>query len=377
MKVACLVPYPLDRVPGQRFRLEQWKRPLEQQGIALTFFPLLSSETMDVLYKPGHLLEKARDLVAGCVGRATWALRQARDFDAVVIYREVLLLGIDFIEELLARRVPTLFDFDDAVWLPNVSPANRRLRFLKGFAKIDRILGMVSSVSAGCEYLADHARRFNDNVFVVPTSIDLDLYGAPRAHESTEVLTVGWTGSVSTAEYLRLITDTLARAAKTVPMKLVFLGAANVQVPGVDVRCVPWSSENEIPVIRTFDVGLKPTPREDWTRGKCPMKDIQYMALGIPPVATRFGTTLESIEHGRTGFLCDTDDDWVTALERLQDVELRRQIGKDARVVVEERYSSIVAAKRFACALEAARDRFRKGRRTFAAASLSSRPVEH
>jgi glycosyltransferase involved in cell wall biosynthesis len=371
MNVACLVPYPLDRAPGQRFRLEQWKRPLAKLGITLTFFPLLSPETMDILYKPGHLVEKARDLITASVGRATWALRQAGDFDAVVIYREALLLGIGVIERLLARRVPTLFDFDDAVWIPNVSPANRQLRFLKGFAKIDRILGMVSSVSAGCEFLADHARLFNRNVFVVPTSIDLDLYGAPRAHERAEVLTVGWTGSVSTAEYLRLIEDTLARAARVIPMKLVLLGAASVQIPGVEVNCVPWSPENEIPVIRTFDVGLKPTPREEWTRGKCPMKDIQYMALGIPPVATRFGTTLESIEHGRTGFLCDKDEDWVNALERLQDVELRRRIGIEARVVVEQRYSSVVAAERFARALEAARDCFRSGRRTFVETSPS------
>src|SRR5688572_28242484 len=107
MNVACLVSYPLDRAPGQRFRLEQWKRPLAKQGIHLTFFPLLSPATMDVLYKPGHLLEKTRGLLTGSVARAMWALRQARDFDAVVIHREVLLLGIDLIERMLARRVPT------------------------------------------------------------------------------------------------------------------------------------------------------------------------------------------------------------------------------------------------------------------------------
>jgi glycosyltransferase involved in cell wall biosynthesis len=359
MNVACLVPYPLERVPGQRFRLEQWRVPLAERGIQLHFLPLLTPETMDVLYKPGHFLTKSRDIVAGSYGRLRWTLRQARDFDVVVIFREALLLGIDWIERLLVRRIPTVFDFDDAVWLPNVSMANRRLRFLKGFSKVNRILGMVSAVSAGCRFLADHARRFNDRVFVVPTSIDLDAYGAPREHHDADELTVGWTGSITSSEYLRYAEAGLQRAAGRVRMRVVLLGARpGYAIPGVATESIAWSPENEISVIRRFDVGIKPAPREEWARGKCPMKDIQYMALGIPPVATRFGTALESIDHGRTGFLCEQDDDWADALARLCDTSLRRKMGLAARRVVEERYSSLVAADVFADALAAAHERF-------------------
>jgi hypothetical protein len=142
-------------------------------------------------------------------------------------------------------------------------------------------------------------------------------------------------------------------------MKVRVIGA-DVEIPGVDVECEPWTPAREIPAVRTFDVGLKPAAREEWARGKCPMKDIQYMALGIPPVATNFGTAPESIRHGESGFLCDTDDEWVAALDRLRDVEERRRIAKAARAVVEQRYSATVAAAKFEETLRAAQDRFRR-----------------
>jgi glycosyltransferase involved in cell wall biosynthesis len=359
MNVAVLVPYPLDFAPSQRFRVEQWAKPLAARGIKLDFVPFLRPETMAFLYKPGRVVEKSRDMLAGLAGRAAWSLKRAREYDVVVVHREAMLFGLDWVERYLSGRVPTVFDFDDAVWLPNVSNANKNLRFLKGFEKVNRILGMVTSVSAGCEYLADQARRFSSDVHVVPTSIELDTYSPPREHKESEVLTVGWTGSVTSAEYLREITTAIAKAAKRIPMRLSVMGTRNFQIPGVDVECQDWTLEKEVAVIRTFDVGLKPTVREEWALGKCPMKDIQYMALGVPCIATRFGTSVESITHGETGFLCDNDGDWVDALERMRDTSARKAMGLAGRRVVEARYSSIVAADAFATALESAKRRFR------------------
>ncbi len=358
MKVACLVPYPLDRVPGQRFRLEQWARPLATEGITFEFFPLLSDRAMDFLYEPGHVVAKAREIIGGSIERARWAIGSApRSFDAVAIHREAVFLGIDWIEKTLVRRIPVIYDFDDAIWLPVMSDANKKFRPLRSFGKVDRLLRMCTGISAGCEYLAEHARRLNPLVAVVPTSIDLETYGPPREHRETKRLTVGWSGSVTTARYLEELGPTFARAAAQLPMALVVLGA-NVSFPGVDVRCIPWSPANEVEVIRTFDVGLKPVAREEWVRGKCPMKDIQYMALGVPPIATRFGTSLESITDGATGYLCETESDWLAALGALQDVERRRSMGANARTVVEARYSSVRSAKVFAALLHESRRRF-------------------
>jgi glycosyltransferase involved in cell wall biosynthesis len=362
LNVACLVPYPLNFAPSQRFRVEQWGKPLAAQGIHVDFVPFLQPETMKFLYRPGRYLEKSRDVLSGVLDRALWAIRRAREYDVVIIHREAMLLGVDWVERYLSRHVPTVFDFDDAVWLPNVSPANRGAAFLKGFEKIDRILGLVTTVSAGCEYLADHSRRFNADVHVVPTSIDLGVYSPPRDHQATDVLNVGWTGSVTTAPYLKQIEQALAKAATRIPMRLSVLGSKDVTIPGVEVQCQEWTPEREVPVIQTFDVGLKPVPREEWVRGKCPMKDIQYMALGVPCIATKFGTSVESIEHGKNGFLCDTDDDWVDALVRMTDQDARRRMGLEGRRVVEERYASTVAADVFATALESARRRFRSRR---------------
>jgi glycosyltransferase involved in cell wall biosynthesis len=354
VKVACLVPYPLDTAPSQRFRVEQWAAPLRTQGIDVDFVPFLDAETMTFLYKPGRVLAKATDVLRGAASRIHWALRRAREYDVVVVHREAWLLGVDWIERMLVRRVPTVFDFDDAVWLTNVSAANARFGFLKGFAKVDRILASVDAVSAGCAYLADHARALNPNVHIVPTSIDLARYAPAHVHEARDVLRVGWTGSVTTGAYLAALAPALALAARRTPMSLTVLGA-RVHIPGVDVTCIDWSPSIEVDVIRGFDVGLKPVPREDWVRGKCPMKDIQYMALGIPCVATRFGTSVESIEHGVNGFLCDTDADWGDAIAALIDAGVRRRTGAAAMEVVRTRYASTVAAARFAETLESAR----------------------
>ena len=359
MRVACVVPYPLGTAPGQRFRLEQWAAPLAGQGIELHFFPFMDEEAMARLYRPGELWSKARSVVAGTRDRLRWALGQAREFDVAVIFREAIPLGLSLVETMLARRLPTVFDFDDAIWLPNVSPANRPFQRLKGFGKVDRALSACSAVSAGCSHLAEYARRHNPRVFVVPTSIDLALYSPPRAHAAVDTLTVGWTGSLTTSPYVALIAEPLRRAAARIRMELVVFGG-EVTIPGVSVRCEPWSATGEVPLIRTFDVGLKPLPRTDWVRGKCPMKELQYMALGIPPVATRFGSSPECIEPGRTGFLCDTDDDWVEALSSLDDPSRRAAVGAAARRVVEERYGSTVAAAAFARVLETARDHFRR-----------------
>ncbi len=357
MRVGCLVPYPCDRVPSQRFRLEQWAPVLAARGIHLEFIPLLRPGTMAFLHAQGNLARKGAEIIRGCAARLHWAVREARRYDVVVIHREALLIGVDWVERYLSARVPTVFDFDDAVWLPNVSAANRSFGFLKAFSKIDRILGLVSCVSAGCEYLAAHARLFNPSVVVVPTSIDLATYSPPRLHEESDVLTVGWTGSATTAAYLQLVAPVLKRASAAYSTRFRVLGA-QIQIPGVDVVCESWAPEREVPFLRTFDVGLKPTPREEWAKGKCPMKDLQYMALAIPPIATRFGTASESIEHGVNGFLCDTDDDWLQALGSLRDANLRRRMGQSARRVVEERYAASVAASKFEDALQSAVRRF-------------------
>jgi glycosyltransferase involved in cell wall biosynthesis len=198
------------------------------------------------------------------------------------------------------------------------------------------------------------------------------MYSPLREHHAVDVLNVGWTGSVTSAGYLSEITSAIAKAAKRIPMRLSIMGTRNFTIPGVDVECQDWTLEKEVSVIRTFDVGLKPTIREEWARGKCPMKDIQYMALGVPCIATRFGTSVESIEHGKNGFLCDRDEDWIGALEQMMDTEARRKIGAAGRQVVEQRYSSVVAADAFAGALESARRNFWTRRGTRSGASVSA-----
>jgi glycosyltransferase involved in cell wall biosynthesis len=188
---------------------------------------------------------------------------------------------------------------------------------------------------------------------LVPTSIDLDAYGPPRRHIAGDRLVVGWSGSLTTASYLQLLGRALRRAAESFPLKVIVYGA-QVELPGIDTECIPWSPETEVDVLRRFDVGIKPMPSEEWVRGKCPMKELQYMSLGVPPVAARFGTAGEAIDHGVTGLLCSSEDDWVEALATLRSPDLRARFGAAGRRTVEERYSAERAAAAFEGAMNAA-----------------------
>jgi glycosyltransferase involved in cell wall biosynthesis len=356
MRALALVPYPLDTTPSQRFRLEQWAPRLRTCDIELVFSPFFDGAAMRHLHARGHIWHKVRAVLAG-MRRRQCALRRARDFDAVVIHRTAWLVGPTSLELAFARRgVPTVFDFDDAVYLAHGSGANRLFDWLKFPAKIPALCHRSRVVSAGSAYLAEWASQFSDCVRVVPTSIELARYTMrPREQRPGERLVVGWTGSATSLTHLE----------DSAPMLQMFLAQRDVElrvvsnraphIPGVPAVWRPWSAETEVDEIRQFDIGIKPLPDDQWSRGKCPMKELQYMALGVPVVCSAVGGSREAVSDGETGYLVSSREDWLRALSRLVDLaELRRRMGQAGRRVVEERYSSETVSRSFAEVLRTA-----------------------
>jgi glycosyltransferase involved in cell wall biosynthesis len=160
---------------------------------------------------------------------------------------------------------------------------------------------------------------------------------------------IGWTGSYSTVQYLQLVSLALARLRTRRDFRVVVVGGAGFTVDGVEVEHRPWRSATEVQDISCFDIGIMPLPDAEWERGKCGLKALQYMALGIPPVVSPVGINGEIVDHGRNGFLAVTEDDWVETLDRLLgDPELRFRVGRSARATVEGRFSAVVQAPRVA-----------------------------
>jgi hypothetical protein len=208
----ALSPLPVEGA-GCRFRIAQFIPYLQSVGIEVTLRTLYDPEFFDFVYQPGHYLRKTWRF-AGLSMRHLDALMRASRFDAVFIYRELFPVGPPVVERFLSRRrVPIIFDFDDAVFLPHVSDANRVIRALKVPGKLAAIIGWSDRVITGNAYLAAYAHQFSDAVTVIPTCVDTAAFKpatpAPFGREHAPV--VGWIGSQTTARYVRGLSDVFRR----------------------------------------------------------------------------------------------------------------------------------------------------------------------
>ena len=235
---------------------------------------------------------------------------------------------------------------DDAVWVTNSSPANEWFSSLKMPGKTRTSCRLATHVMAGNPYLAQYAMKVNPQTTVVPTTIDLEKYSlAPR--RTAEDPVIGWSGSFSTVVCLDSIKTILQRLAQTERFQLRVIGTSNYQAPGIDVVALPWRAETEVDDLRPIDVGVMPLVDDDFSWGKCGLKALQYMALGIPPVVSPVGVNSEIVQDGINGFLARTEEEWISALRRLlHDRDLRQRMGAAARKTVEEKYSAALQAER-------------------------------
>ncbi len=355
LSVLALVPYPPGRAPGQRYRIEQWAPRMRAEGVEVFFAPFFAPRAFELLYRPGHTLAKALAVARGHLRRLR-ELRRARDFDVAYVYREAALLGPPWVERALARRVPFVFDFDDAIWLPAASAANAWVLALEPAHKTRRACALARHVMAGNETLARWARSHADAVSVVPSTIETESY-APRARAPNPRPVIGWTGSHTTLPYLEGLAPALRRLRARLDFELRVIGGAPDprRFAGLDLRAVPWSAATEVAELRALDVGLMPLPDDEWARGKCGMKALQYMALEIPPVVSPVGLNATLVEHDVTGLHARDDDAWVAALERLlREPELRARLGAAARLTVERGYTAALHAPRVAAILRGA-----------------------
>ena len=362
IRVLALSPIP-EEGAGCRFRVAQYLPFLREAGFDVTISSFYTPEFFRLVYRPGHYVRKAATFL-------TLARRRVRElggidnYDLVLLYREAIPLGPPIIERLIARRgIPIVYDFDDAIFLSNVSEANRAVSFLKNPGRVASVLRLSARVIVGNEFLADYARRYNDAVTVIPTVVDTHRF-VPAAHRSggDAVPVVGWIGSPTTYPYLESLADVLRQVAERHRFVLKVSGAGRpVRMPGIDVQEVPWSLADEVRLFNTCDIGVYPLPDDDWSRGKCGFKAIQCMACGVPVVAAAVGVNREIVEDGVNSFLAATPAEWVEKLGRLlSDPVLRGRMAEAGRRTIEARYALDVTAPRLAAVLASAvRDRAR------------------
>jgi glycosyltransferase involved in cell wall biosynthesis len=314
---------------------------LKQQGIMVTYSYIINRYDDRILYRKGNYLLKALISFKASVIRCFDVLR-CRRYHAVIIYREAHFLGRALYERLIARQgVPIIFDFDDALWLNDTSAANHNLSWLKNPQKTAQISTLSTLVIVGNQYLKNYAQQFNPKVLVIPTTISAAYYQA-KHRNNKNVVCIGWTGSTTTLKHFEQALPVLIRLKQKYGTAISFKVIVDVdyRIPELELISTPWRRETEIDDLNHIDIGIMPLPNDDWSRGKCAFKGIQYMALEKPTVMSPVGVNTDIVQHGVNGFLAQTDEDWFNRLsELIESEELRHKLGKAGRVTIEQSYS--------------------------------------
>ena len=249
--------------------------------------------------------------------------------------------SIKYEKAFAKSKAKLIFDFDDSIWLENVSSANRKLAWLKNNDKTKNIIKIADMVFAGNKYLANYASQFNDNIKIIPTTIDTNEYKIKKKAKVDKIC-IGWTGSITTIQHFVFALPFLNAIKKTYGKKVEIkvIGDGSYKNEELGIQGIPWRKDTELADLSEIDIGIMPLPTDKWAMGKCGLKGLQYMALGIPTIMSPVGVNIEIIEHCKNGYLADSVADWVNILTKLIESEsLRDAIGKEAHRTIEEKYS--------------------------------------
>ena len=299
MRVLVLIPYLYGYAPGPRTSIELWEKLLNSNGIKLDFVPFETERLHKVLYQKGYLFSKSIEMIRSYVKRIQ-LLFHIDDYDAVFVYREAALIGPAWLEKWIARRKPIIYQLDDPLYIPYVSGSNGYFSYLKCFDKVAEICKMSAAVIVNSAFHKQFALKYNKNVWQIPSIVDTHRHVYHPQSLDTKELGIGWIGSPSTMDNLKIVSRPLQELAKTVRFKFHMIGAGEFDLPGVDYVNHEWREETETELLKKIQIGIAPLLMTEWNKRKFIYKVVQYMAMGIPPICTPLGSNLEvSVPHER------------------------------------------------------------------------------
>jgi L-malate glycosyltransferase len=342
-KVLILCPSPRGTAATQRLKYEQYLPLLEREGYRFTISSFQSPRFWNIVYKPGRVPEKVFWTLAGYF-RRVFDLLRAPFFDGVFVNLWVTPLGYPLFERLLVffnRKV--IYDIDDMIFIGGQKGASRSfIQQVKGRKKPLVLMKKAKYVIVCTPKLEEIARGLNkaQRAVDISSTFDTDRFIPVNHYQKNEVTTIGWTGTHSTLPFLDSLQEVLAEVAKQRKIKLLVIANKEYRMEAVPTDYLPWSAETEVKDLHRFEIGLYPIPANEWSLGKSSLKALTYMAIGIPVVATAYGTNYRVVEDGVTGFLAQDKKEWIQfIIQLIDDVELRKKMGKAGRKRVEDIFS--------------------------------------
>lgn len=317
-----------------RYRLGQYVPGLANKGIDMQIVHLLGDDYLRARFG-GNSIQLA-GIVKSTLARLGDLWRQ-NEYDVVMLHCELFPLVPGWLERALIRK-PYIYDYDDAFYLKYRSGGLGVASPLLG-NKFGTVIEGATAVTAGNHVLAQYAKQHNVNTQYLPTVVDVGRYLPQFARRGGPVFTVGWIGSPSTAPYLLELVSPLSYIGQEGALRFIVIGGKAPAIPNVDVVEVDWNENTELDLINSFDVGVMPLPNDDWARGKCAFKLIQYMACAVPVIASPVGANV-CLLNNCCGLMASTPQEWIDALRLLRDQPVvRAEIGEAGRERVTQHYS--------------------------------------
>lgn len=319
--------------PSGRFRVMQYVEPLRKCGYLVKVrvtFPDRNT-TIDIVPWMSNIINQRINSFLRVIS-AIWMLRDAKKFDYIISNRDIVPeLGVKFLEKTLTRiGCNYIFDFDDAIHLG--ARAN----------KLDLFLSRCYFIIPGNKYLEDFAKQYSKNVQIIPTVVNTDIY-LPSKFREIGKLRIGWSGSSSTNIHcLPILKPILECLSIEIDFEFIVISNENplIKWENVVTKFVKWNPETEVQDLQLIDIGLMPLNDMPFEKGKCGLKAIQYMAIGIPALVSPVGINNKIVKSGYNGFHCNNDDEWKINIKRLLiDSDLRKKMGENARETVVNNYS--------------------------------------
>ena len=341
--IAFICPYPFNEVGSQRFRFEQYFPDLKGKGIYYKQFPLWNEKNWSKFKNRGQGLQVLILILIGFYNRLS-QLPQIYRYDYLFIHREMFPVGPPAFEWVITHLFPgkVIYDFDDAIWLNDPSEKKGIRSWIRGKYKVPYIIEWSNIISCGNEFLKNYASQFNSNAILNPTTINTEYHLKLPDTKPNKKIYIGWTGTYTTLLYLQQLEPVLKKIESEYDVGFLVIADKKPNTSLENFIFLPWERESEIEDLNRIDIGLMPLSDDDWSRGKCGFKLLQYMACEIPCLASPVGVNGEIIDQGKNGYLCRNDSDWYEKLKFLIENEnIRMELGVNGRKKVVEKYSVV------------------------------------
>jgi glycosyltransferase involved in cell wall biosynthesis len=325
-----------------RYRILQYGALAKQNGVLIEHRSLMDSAYFRWQIKNTYLLIRTLLYPVLLALRFWQVLFEAPNYDAVWISREMAPFGPPILEQLLVRTCKrVILDVDDALHISDKASSRLIPRLLRDNGKFARVAHAFTAVICGSRNLADYYSQYSANVSVIPTAVNADQY-AGITRVPSPVVRIGWIGTPLNRHHVEILRPALTQLARERQFELILVGLnqpLDWRLPAI--RYIEWNLPQELSFFAHFDIGVMPLEDSAFARGKCAFKLIQYMAAGLPVVASPVGANCEVLQDGTNGFLARTDEDWTSRLRQLiDDAGLRERMGANGRAVVRKSYSA-------------------------------------